>query len=56
MRNTVSVALLDVMHDVVETLVMVSSEAWDWDCMDHRIAFLSNCGQRVQYLLSFPLQ
>lgn len=51
-----SVALLDVMHNVVETLVMVSSEAWDCGDMDHRIVFLSNCGQRVQYLLSFSLQ
>lgn len=33
--------LMDMMHNVVETLVMVSSEAWDCSVMDHRIAAFS---------------
>lgn len=41
MRNIGSVGLLDVMHNVVESLVMVSSEAWDCGDTDHRIAAAS---------------
>jgi len=33
--------LMDVMHNVVEILVMVSSEAWDCSDMDLRIAAFS---------------